>query len=125
MEIKKIPTEHWPSIGELAKVYDRYQVLPLGACNSKAFTFATLLYRVGVRPDAISVATAKTESAQHLFVVTRLEGKWFFIDPTCIPEHPVLSEDLESVGCIGADYVHPFQLEVLPGSLLQKPMLVQ
>jgi hypothetical protein len=124
-ELMKSPVDHWPSIGEMADVYARFHVLPLGACNSKAFTFATLLYRAGVRPDSTAVVTAKAESAQHLFVVVRLDGRWRFLDPTCIPEHPALAGMPESVGCTGADYAHPFQLDLMPGSALIKPMLAE
>jgi hypothetical protein len=124
-ELMKTPAEHWPSIAEMANVYDRFHILPLGACNSKAFTFATLLYRTGVRPDSLSVAHTKGNGFQHMYVVLRIEGRWRFVDPTCIPEHPALSNLPESVGCVGADYAHPYQLEPLPGSHLTKPMLAE
>jgi len=123
--LMETPQDHWPSISDMANVYSRYQVLPVGACNSTALTFATLLYRSGIPPDVLSVAHTKTKDVQHLYVVLRLEGKWHFLDPMCIPERTKLSEKPESVGCVGADYRHPYQLELLPGSNLPKPMLVE
>ncbi len=126
MELTSSPAEHWPSIGEMAKVFARYNVLPLGACNSKALTLATLLYRVGVLPDSIAVAHSKAyEGTNHLYLAAHLDGRWRYVDPTCIREHNGLAPEPESVGCIGADYRHPFELIPLPGSLLTKPMLLE
>jgi hypothetical protein len=125
-ELTSSPEDHWPSIGEMAKVFARFSVLPLGACNSKAFTAATLLYRVGVRPESISVAHSQAhDGTQHIYLAFHLEGRWRYVDPTCIREHGALSPMPESVGCIGADYKHPYDLVPLPGSLLTKPMLLE
>jgi hypothetical protein len=109
----------------MAQVYARFGTLPVGACNSKAFTFATLLYRAGVRPDSITVAHTQAATGNHLYLAARLDGRWRFVDPTCIPEHPALAAEPESVGCIGADYAHPYEIEPLPGSQLPKPMLLE
>ncbi|MBN2084540.1 MAG: hypothetical protein JW748_04895 [Anaerolineales bacterium] len=125
-ELTALPLDHWPSIGEMAKVYARFGVLPLGACNSKAFTAATLLYRAGVRPDSITVAHSQAhDGTQHLYLAFRLEGRWRYVDPTCIRGHAALSPQPETVGCVGADYKHPYDLVPLPGSLLAKPMLLE
>jgi hypothetical protein len=125
-ELTALPKDHWPSIGEMAKVYARFGVLALGACNSKAFTAATLLYRVGVRPDSITVAHSQAhDGTQHIYLAFHLDGRWRYVDPTCIRSHPALSPEPESVGCIGADYAHPYDLEPLPGSGLTKPMLLE
>jgi hypothetical protein len=125
-ELTSVPEDHWPSIGEMAKVYARFGVLPLGACNSKAFTMATLLYRVGVRPDSITVAHSHAhDGTQHIYLALHLEGRWRYLDPTCIREHGALAPQPETVGCIGADYRHPYELEPLPGSQLTKPMLLE
>jgi hypothetical protein len=124
-QLMQTPAEHWPSIGDMAQVYARFGVLPLGACNSKAFTMATLLYRAGVRPDSITVAHSNMPDAQHLYLALRLDGRWRYLDPTCIPEHPALAEAPESVGCVGADYAHPYELEPLPGSQLTRLMLLE
>jgi hypothetical protein len=125
-ELTSVPQDHWPSIGEMAKVFARYGVLPLGACNSKAFTMATLLYRAGVRPDSITVAHSQAhDGTQHIYLALHLDGRWRYLDPTCIRSHSVLSPQPETVGCIGADYRHPYELEPLPGSQLSKPMLLE
>jgi hypothetical protein len=126
MELTSAPKDHWPSIGEMAKVFARYGVVPLGACNSKAFTAATLLYRAGVRPDSITVAHSKAhDGTAHLYLAFRLDGRWRYVDPTCIREHRTLAMQPETVGCIGADYKHPFEIEPLPGTHLPKPMLLE
>jgi hypothetical protein len=125
-ELTAVPAKHWPSIGEMAKVYARFDVLPLGACNSKSFTAATLLYRVGVRPDSITVAHSQAhDGTQHIYLAFHLEGRWRYVDPTCIRSHPQLAPEPETVGCIGADYAHPYEIEPLPGSQLTKPMLLE
>jgi hypothetical protein len=125
-ELTTSPAEHWPSIGEMAKVFARFNVLPLGACNSKAFTTATLLYRVGVLPDSIAVAHTKAfEGTNHLYLAAHMNGRWRYVDPSCIREHSALAPQPESVGCIGADYQHPYELIPLPGSRLVKPMLLE
>jgi hypothetical protein len=119
-------SERWPSIGEMAKVFARFNALPLGACNSKALTFATLLYRAGVGPDSIAVAHTKAyEGTNHLYLAVHANGRWRYVDPSCIREHNGLAPQPESVGCIGADYRHPYELIPLPGSRLVKPMLLE
>jgi hypothetical protein len=126
LELTSAPTDHWPSIAEMAKVFARFGVLPLGACNSKAFTMATLLFRAGVLPDSITVAHSKAhDGTQHLYLALHLNGRWRFLDPSCIREHRGLLPEPESVGCVGADYAHPYLLEPLPGSQLTKPMLLE
>ena len=125
-ELMQVPEEHWPSIADMAKVFARYDVLPLGACNSKAFTMATLLYRVGVRPESIAVAhSASAGGKQHLYLALHLDGRWIHVDPTCIRSHTVLAPAPENVGCTGADYAHPYDVVPLPGSRIQKPMLLE
>jgi hypothetical protein len=101
----KTPKDHWPSIGDQAKVFKRYNGLVWGACNSRAFTFATLLYRVGIQPDDLAVVIAqwKPEYSQHLYVVLRIENRWYYLDPTCSESHPALSDAPENVGCNTAD----------------------
>jgi hypothetical protein len=122
----ELTPDRWPSIGEMAKVFARYNVLPLGACNSKAFTMATLLYRVGVLPDWITVAHSMAHNGtQHLYLGIQLDGRWRYLDPTCIREHTALAPQPETVGCVGADYAHPYELVPLPGSQLTKPMLLE
>ncbi len=119
--------DRWPSIGDLALVFKRYGGMVWGACNSRAFTLAMLLYRVGIRPDDMTVVTAqwKQEYSQHLYVVLRTEDGWHYLDPTCNEGRPALSASPESVGCNTADYVHPNTVHPLQGSTLAKPMLVR
>jgi hypothetical protein len=122
----ELTPDRWPSIGEMAKVFARYGILPLGACNSKAFTMAALLYRAGVLPDWITVAHSKAhDGTQHLYLGMHLDGRWRYLDPTCIREHTALAPQPETFGCIGADYAHPYELVPLPGSQLKKPMLLE
>jgi hypothetical protein len=124
--LQELAPDSWPSIGEMSKVFARYGVLPLGACNSKAFTMAALLYRVGVLPDWVTVVHSKAhDGTQHLYLALHLEGRWRYLDPTCISEHNALAAQPETVGCIGADYRHPYEVIPLPGSQLTKPMLLE
>jgi hypothetical protein len=116
----------WPSIGDMAEAYARFGKLPVDACNSKAFTFVTLLYRVGIGADRVSAATGLISNAGHVYVVLQVEGRWRAVDPSCIRGHPELSQAPESVGCFdNMDYAHPTQLEPLPGSDFPSPMLAE
>jgi hypothetical protein len=125
--LMKEPKDHWPSIGDMAKVFKRYGGLVWGACNSRAFTLATLLYRVGIRSDdmAVVISKWKPEYSQHLYVVLRIDSRWYYLDPTCNEGHPALADSPQNVGCNSADYTHPNSITPLPGSTLTKPMLVR
>jgi hypothetical protein len=117
---------HWPTIAEWAKVYARFHFIPWEGCNYKAFFFAIILYRSGLSPDRFAVAETYWNAAhngQHLYGIVRQSGKWYAVDPTCV-QLSGLSPTPESVGCLSADYAHPFGLMVLPGSVLTKPMLL-
>jgi hypothetical protein len=120
--------DNWPSIANVAGAYARYHTLPWGACNSKALTFATLAYRVGLNPDRVAAAYFATadHSIQHFYVVFRSGDHWYYIDPTCEPSSPSLPSEPASVGCLNqVDYEHPFTLALLPGSTLTRAMLVK
>jgi hypothetical protein len=126
MEISSVPTDHWPTIGEMAEVWVRYGVLPVGACNSKTFTMGTLLYRVGVGRDSVAALSGRnTGLNRHFYTGVRVDGRWLHVDPTCIRDYTMLSAQPEAVGCTGTDYAHPFELATLPGSHLKKPMLLE
>jgi hypothetical protein len=116
-----------PTIDDLAKVFARYRVVSWTGCTARALAFVTFLYRFGIGPDETAVAYFRVESPlrQHLYAVLRVEGRWLYVDPTCIELHPALGPSPESVGCAAADYEHPGGLMVLPGSSLAKPMLLQ
>jgi hypothetical protein len=122
--------DHWPSISDFAATYARYRLIPWGACNSRALTFATLAYRVGFDPDRLAVAYFKSADSkvQHMYVVLRSGSHWFYVDPSCnnTTRTPPLSAEPASVGCVdAADYEHPFTLALLPGSALTRAMLVK
>jgi hypothetical protein len=125
LSLKASPA-HWPSIAEWSKTYARYHFIPWEGCNFKAFFFSILLYRSGVSPDQFAVAETYWDakhSGQHLYVIVHQSGKWYFVDPTCW-DTGALPSSPESIGCLAADYQHPFGLAVLPGSKLTKPMLL-
>jgi hypothetical protein len=122
--------DHWPSISDMAATYARYQTIPWGACNSRALTFATLAYRVGLSPDRLAVAYFKSADAsiQHMYAVSRSGSHWYAVDPSCnaSTESPTLPPEPASVTCIArVDYEHPFTLALLPGSTLTRAMLVK
>ncbi|MBN1438941.1 MAG: transglutaminase domain-containing protein [Anaerolineales bacterium] len=124
--VRLSPENAWVSIGDMAKAYAHFGKLPMEACNSKAFTFVTLLYRSGIPPGRVSAATGLVHNSGHVYAVVRVEGRWRVLDPSCLLHHPQLSEDPESVGCVdGMDYAHPTQLEPLPGSHFPSPMLAE
>ena len=122
--------DHWPSISDMASAYARYHTIPWGACNSRAFTFATLAYRVGFSPNRLAAAYFKSPDSkiQHLYVVLRSGGHWYYVDPSCntSAQTPPLPPEPANVGCIEiVDYEHPFTLDLLPGSTLTRAMLVK
>lgn len=98
-----------------------------GTCMYRSLVLSTLLYRVGIPPDRMAVAETRYRPvySQHMYVVLRLGCHWYYIDPSCMSDHPALSVSPENLGCIPADYAHPNSLTLLPGSTLGKPMLVR
>jgi hypothetical protein len=119
---------HHPSIGDYAKVYARYHVIPWNGCTARALIFAALLYRTGQSPDRIAAAYFKTKdlSIQHLYNVIRSGDHWYYVDPTCNEVQPQFPISPANVSCIPTvDYEHPVLLAVLPGSTLNKTMLVR
>jgi hypothetical protein len=58
-----------------------------------------------------------------MYVVLRLGCHWYHIDPGI--DVPKLRDTPENVGSGSSDYVHPNTLILLPGSTLNKPMLVR
>jgi hypothetical protein len=128
LEITKKPKPHLPSIGDWANVYARYHIIPVSSCSDNALFFALMLYRFGADPDEVTIAEAQWKiqrNPTHLFVVMRLEGRWHYVDPSCVQVDPDLPTEPQNVGCIAeADYQHPFALWLLPGSTLKQPMLL-
>ncbi len=119
---------HHPSIGDYAKVYARYHVIPWNGCTARALIFSALLYRTGQSPDRIAAAYFKTGdlSIQHFYNVLRSGEHWYYVDPACNEVQPQLPISPANVGCIQTvDYEHPTLLAVLPGSTLNKAMLVR
>jgi len=126
--LKSLAGDNWPSISNMARAYSEYHTLPWGACNSKALTVVTLGYRVGLSPDRLAAAYFATadHSLQHFYVVFRSSDHWFYLDPTCNLTSPSLAAEPASVGCLeDIDYEHPFTLALLPGSTLDRAMLVK
>jgi hypothetical protein len=128
LEITKKPNPHLPSIGDWADVYAHFHIIPLGPCSYNALFFALMLFRFGADPDELAIAETNWQTQRnptHLFVVMRLEGRWNYVDPSCLQVNPELPAELRNVGCIPeADYQHPFALWLLPGSTLKQPMLL-
>ena len=123
--------DHWSSIDNMAYMFNQYGGFSWGTgactCMCGAQTLSTLLYRVGILPDRFAIAETRTspEYSQHMYVVIRIGCHWYYIDPMCINSHPELSELPENAGCLPGDYMHPNDLKLLPGSTLEKPMMVQ
>lgn len=119
---------HWPSIEEFAYMFMNYGGfcwLSNCTCMCRAQTLATLLYRAGIPIDRMIIAETKWKVAysQHMYVVLKLGCHWYYIDPSV--NVVTLGETPENVGGASADYVHPNELKLLPGSTLTKPMLVR
>lgn len=118
----------WPTIADLAYMFQTWGGFVWGSgctCMCRAQMLATLLYRAGLGADRMAIAEARTRPtySQHMYVVLKLGCHWFYIDPSVnLPELPVSPEN---VGAGTADYTHPNNLIVLPGSTMRKPMLVR
>ena len=118
-ELSSAPSDHWPTIGEMAEIWRRFGVLPLGACHSKAFTMATLLYRAGIGRDSVAALAGRGFGlTQHFYVGVRVDGRWCTVDPSCIRQQMKLSPDPASFGAFDTDYRHPFSIQPLPGAWL-------
>jgi len=122
--------DSWPSIGEFARMFRTFGGFCWGdrcTCMCKAQLFATLLCRVGIPRDRITVAGAHyDETAEHKYVVLRLGCHWYYVDPTS--GRSVLGETPENVAGVFdpvVDYTHPHNLTTVPGSTLRKPMLIR
>lgn len=120
----------WPSIGDLAYMFRTYGGFCWGercTCMCRAQLFATLLCRVGIPRDRITVAGARyDETSEHKYVVLRLGCHWYYVDPTSDRSH--LGETPENVAGVSdpvVDYVHPHGLTTVPRSPLRKPMLIR
>jgi hypothetical protein len=125
MELSATPTGQWPTIAEMAAVWERYGKLPLGACHSKAFTFVTLLYRAGIARDAAAALSGRSSGmVQHFYAGVRIGGRWLYLDPSCLREQKRLAAQPRSFGCLDTDYRHPFEIQPLPGSGMDRPMLM-
>ncbi len=118
---------HWPSIAEYAHVFKTWGGFFWSGCTCmcRAHTFATLLYRTGIPADRMAIAESrwKPSYSQHMYVVLRLGCHWYYVDPsTNLPALPATPSD---IGSGDADYRHPNNLTLLPGSTLARPMLVR
>lgn len=117
---------HWPSLNEIAIMYDRYNGIGWGTCTSRATLFGTLLKAVGIPSDKFAVVEAYTrpEYSQHYFVVIYLNNHWYYLDPISI--HLNLSnQNIISAGSGSADYVHPYRIYLLPISRIPGVPLVE
>ena len=117
----------WPSIEEIADYYNDYGAVAWGSCMSKAQLYATLLGRVGVPVDRLAVAEAHySETATHCYVVILLSDGWCYLDPTYVYSTTLPDYlDRVSVGYHAtADYTHPYEVVILPGSGLDGVPLV-
>jgi len=130
--------DHWPSIADLAYMFTTHGGFCWGVrfneergswegctCMCRAQILATLLYKVGIPSDRMAIAETKwkPEYSQHMYVVLRIGCHWYHIDPSI--DVPKLRDTPENVGSGSPDYMHPNTLKLLPGSTLNKPMLVR
>lgn len=117
--------DSWPSIANIAHMYEQYNGIWWGSCMSRAQMFATLLYIVGIPPDRFTIAESywKPEYSQHMFVILYINNRWLYLDPTYIVQ-VLYTDDVTSVGSGSADYVHPREIILLPGSTLPGVPLV-
>jgi hypothetical protein len=118
---------HWPSIAEFAHLFAAWGGFAWGGCTCmcRAQTFATLLYRAGIPPDRLSIGEArwKPEYSQHMYLVLRIGCRWYYVDPS--DNVPELGTGPQNTGSGAADYRHPNNLILVPGSTLSRPMLVR
>jgi hypothetical protein len=116
----------WPSLAEIAYMYETYGGIWWGTCMSRAQLLATLLYAVGIPPDKFAIAEAywKPSYSQHMYVIIYLSNHWFYVDPTYISED-LSAGSMSSVGSGSADYAHPLKIKLLPGSSLFGVPLVE
>jgi hypothetical protein len=117
---------HWPSLNEIAIMYDRYNGIHWGTCTSRASLFATLLMAVGIPSDKIAVVEAYTEPeySQHYFVVIYLNNHWYYLDPMYISLN-LSNQNIISLGHQTSDYVHPYRIYLIPGSRIPGVPLVE
>ena len=78
-------------------------------------------------PDRVAIAVTKwkDEWSQHMYAVVRLGSHWYYLDPAGTSATKLLIDSPVNVGFGARDYRHHFKLNLLPGSTLTKPMLVE
>lgn len=125
--------DRWPSLDEMAAMYERYGTVPWYACFSRAHLFATLLGSVGIPADHVAIASAhypydnENGYAQHVYVALRVDHRWYYLDPSYVNTLAALPpyENRASYGLrAGCQYSYPYEVVILPGSGLDTvPML--
>lgn len=125
--------DRWPSLDEMASMYERFGLVPWYACFSRAHLFATLLGSVGIPADHVAIASAhypydnENGYAQHVYVALRVDRRWYYLDPGYVSTLAALPpyENRASHGLrAGCQYSYPYEVVILPGSGLDTvPML--
>ena len=111
----------FPSIADMAWIYKQNGVIQRGACTSTAQLMATLMARAGIPVDRIALGHVHyTATASHVYVLLLMPDGWYYLDPsdcTRMNQLPAYAER-SSYGAHGYDYIHPFEINTLPGSSL-------
>ncbi|HOW97822.1 MAG TPA: hypothetical protein P5567_02610 [Kiritimatiellia bacterium] len=125
--------DRWPSLDEMAAMYERFGTVPWYACFSRAHLFATLLGSVGIPADHVAIASAhypydnENGYAQHTYVALRVDRRWYYLDPSYVntlAELPPYGQRASYGLRAGCQYSYPYEAVVLPGSSLDTvPML--
>lgn len=119
----------WPTIADFAHMFVTWGGFQWGdcACTCKAQALTTLLYRVGIPTDRIAIAITRNTPlpavSHHYYVVLKIGCHWYYIDPGY--DISGLAAEPENVGGGSFDYVHPYDIRLIPGSTILKPMLVR
>ena len=112
--------DHYPSIADMAWIFQQNGVIQRGACNSTAQLMATLMARAGIPVNRIAMAHAHwNRTASHVYVLLLLPEGWYYLDPSDCPAEDQLPPYAErtSFGLhADCDYLHPFEVNILPRS---------
>jgi hypothetical protein len=116
----------WPSIEMIARTYDIYGFIPWGTCMSRAQILTTILYRAGISRDRVAIAETRWQFrySQHMYSIVWLAHRWVYLDPIYISVAIPNYAQFHSVPLTGElsdrDYCHPYDLNVIPGSVLTR-----
>ena len=109
----------YPSIADMAWYYQQNGYIERGACMTTAQLMATLMVRAGIPVDRVALAHAHySATASHVYVLLLLPEGWYYLDPSdCVAMNQLPAyADRTSFGLHTCDYIHPFEINPLPGS---------